>query len=312
MMNYSQLEELRQIFGPRLLEQESLAKYTSARIGGPADTLLVAQSADDLAEIVTRFWMMEIPFEILGGGSNILVSDAGVRGTVIINKARKVVFDTQADPPTVWAESGSNFGVIARQAAQKGLSGLEWAGGIPGTIGGAVFGNAGAHGSEIASNLKLAEILHRKQGRQKWTQEQLSYTYRSSILSQHVGQAVILSALLELSAGNSAQIEAAMDEYLTFRRRTQPPGATMGSMFKNPPDDFAGRLIEAAGLKSASIGGAQISPLHANFFINTGNATAQDVFSLIRRARQAVKQQFNVSLDLEIRLFGDWPEQNDE
>ena len=312
MMNNSQLEELRQIFGPRLREQESLAKYTSARIGGPADTLLVAQSADDLAEIVTRFWMMEIPFEILGGGSNILVSDAGVRGTVIINKARKVVFDTQADPPTVWAESGSNFGVIARQAAQKGLSGLEWAGGIPGTIGGAVFGNAGAHGSEIASNLKLAEILHRKQGRQKWTQEQLSYTYRSSILSQHVGQAVILSALLELSAGNSAQIEAAMDEYLTFRRRTQPPGATMGSMFKNPPDDFAGRLIEAAGLKSASIGGAQISPLHANFFINTGNATAQDVYSLIRRARQAVKQQFNVSLDLEIRLFGDWPEQNDE
>lgn len=303
------LSELRQVFGDRLEENEPLARFTSSRIGGPADYLLTAESADDLAEFVSRLWMMEVPFQMLGGGSNILVSDAGVRGVVILNKARKIEFDLDSRPPTVWAESGSNFGAIARQAAQKGLSGLEWAAGVPGTIGGAVYGNAGAHGGDMTSNLMLAEILHRNHGRQKWTLEQFEYSYRSSVLKQHMGQAVILTATLCLSKGDPVEIEKTLDEHLTFRRKTQPPGATMGSMFRNPLDDFAGRLIDEAGLKGTRVGDAEISPLHGNFFINHGEATAKDVLTLIAQARQMVKEKFDIELELEVQLMGDWAEE---
>jgi UDP-N-acetylmuramate dehydrogenase len=149
------MDQLRDKFGDQLMENEPLAKYTSARIGGPADALLIVQSAADLVQVVSMLWTMDVPFEILGGGSNVLVSDAGVRAVVLLNKARKVVFNQDDDPPTVTAESGSNFGAVARQAAQKDLSGLEWAAGIPGTVGGAVVGNAGAHGGDIASSLVM-------------------------------------------------------------------------------------------------------------------------------------------------------------
>jgi UDP-N-acetylenolpyruvoylglucosamine reductase len=147
-------------FGDHLQYDVLLARYTAARLGGRADILLEVHSAHELADAVGVCWKHDLPFVILGGGSNVLVSDTGVRGLVILNRARQIRFDEQVDPPTVWAESGANFGALARQAAQRGLAGLEWAAGIPGTLGGAVFGNAGAHGSEISGNL-LAEILHR-------------------------------------------------------------------------------------------------------------------------------------------------------
>lgn len=303
------LSELRHVFGDQLQHDEPLARFTSSRIGGPADFLLTAESADDLAEFVSRLWTMDVPFQMLGGGSNVLISDAGIRGVIVLNKARNVEFDPDSSPPTVWAESGSNFGALARQAAQKGMSGLEWAAGIPGTIGGAIFGNAGAHGGDITSNLMLAEILHRNQGRQKWTLDQFEYSYRSSVLKRHMGQAVILSATLRLEKGDPIAIEKTLDENVDFRRKTQPPGASMGSMFKNPPDDFAGRLIEEAGLKGTRVGEAEISSLHGNFFVNHGGATAQDVYTLIRQAAQRVKEKFGIELELEIQLMGDWVEE---
>jgi UDP-N-acetylmuramate dehydrogenase len=283
---------------------QSLAKYTSARIGGPADVLLMAQSAADLEEIVSGLWQLEIPFLILGGGSNMLISDAGVREVVVLNKARKVRFDMET--PSVWAESGSNFGALARQAGRKGLSGLEWAAGIPGTVGGAVVGNAGAHGGDTAGNLMLAEVLHLTQGRQEWSPDDLELAYRSSKLKQQPGEAVVLAASFKLSFGQETLIKEKMEEFLTFRKQTQPPGASMGSMFKNPPGDHAGRLIDAAGLKGTRIGDAQISDLHANFFINHGGASATDVYSLIRKAQQAVMDNFGIQLELEIGLIGDW------
>ena len=300
------MELLEETFGERLLINELLAKYTSARIGGPADVVMIAQSSDDLEDIANKLWEMDVPFHVMGGGSNILVSDAGVRGVVVLNKARKVVFDEDGGSPTVWAESGSSFGGIARQAAQKGLSGLEWAAGIPGTVGGAVVGNAGAHGGDVASILKVAEILQPDVGRQRWTLDQLVFSYRSSVLKSMRGQAVVLSATLKLSHGKPEEIQQRMDEFLAFRRRTQPPGASIGSMFKNPQDDYAGRLIDETGLKGTRIGGAEISTLHANFFINHGSARAQDVYALIQRARQTVLEKLGVELELEIELFGEW------
>ncbi|MBN2502060.1 MAG: UDP-N-acetylmuramate dehydrogenase [Anaerolineales bacterium] len=300
------LEALRAAFKDRLEENAELARYSSARVGGKADALVVVRSADELAEIVSWLWSQDVPFVVLGGGSNVLVSDAGVRELVLLNRARTVRFGGKPGAVALWAESGANFGAIARQAAQKGYSGLEWAGGIPGTVGGAVFGNAGAHGGDVAGNLMMAEILHRTEGQVIWPKERLEFAYRSSWLKRNPGQAVVLSATLRLEQGDPAEIEAKMDEFVAFRRKTQPPGASMGSMFKNPPGDYAGRLIEAAGLKGTQVGGAQISPLHGNFFVNLGEASATDVYALIQQARETVAREFGVELELEIELLGEW------
>jgi UDP-N-acetylmuramate dehydrogenase len=161
------LKTLRAIFGYRVEEGVPLAKYTSARIGGPAELLIVVNNAGELANAAAYLWERETSFIILGGGSNVLVSDAGVSEVVILNHARQVKFEMNGISPSVWAESGANLGSIARQAAARGLSGLEWAVGIPGTIGGAIVGNAGAHGSEIARNLLMAEILHQDHGTER-------------------------------------------------------------------------------------------------------------------------------------------------
>jgi UDP-N-acetylmuramate dehydrogenase len=312
-MRLEDLQALKAAFGERLQEHVSLERITAARIGGPADAFVEVDSADDLAQAASLLWGLNLPFIILGGGSNVLVSDAGVRGVVVLNRARQVRFNEQANPPTVWAESGTNFGKLARQAAQLGLAGLEWAAGIPGTIGGAVVGNAGAHGGDMAGNLLLAEILHHKEGtgsvaseRSLWPVEKMDFTYRNSALKRQPGQAIVLSALLRLERSDPQVIQARIDELVAHRHRTQPPGASMGSMFKNPPGDYAGYLIEAAGLKGHRIGRAQISPLHANFFINLSGATAADIRNLIELARETVFDKFGVKLELEIELVGEW------
>jgi UDP-N-acetylmuramate dehydrogenase len=256
---------------------------------------------------------------VLGSGSNVLISDAGVRGVVLLNQARQVRFDEEGDPPTVWAESGAKIGLLARQAATKGLAGLEWATGIPGTLGGAVVGNAGAHGKDMSSNLMVAEILHLNPlmgmgsslelQKETWSVEQFGYEYRSSILKRKTLEAVVLVVLLRLERSDPKTVQERMDAYTEHRRRTQPPGASMGSMFKNPPGDYAGRLIEAAGLKGKSIGEAQISSLHANFFVNNGNASASDIYALIQLAQKRVAEKMGVRLELEIELVGDWSSQ---
>jgi len=236
-----------------------------------------------------------------------------VRGLVILNRASKVRFHEQADPPFVWAESGVNFGALARRAARRGLAGLEWAAGIPGTLGGAVVGNAGAHGGDMAGSLRLAEILHPslsgQEGgfqREEWSVDRFEYSYRSSSLKRRPSEAVVVSASFSLERSTPSAVQARIDEFVDYRRRTQPPGASLGSIFKNPPGDYAGRLVEAAGLKGKQIGEAQISTVHANFFINLGQATARDYFALLQLARETVAQKMNVDLEPEIELFGDW------
>ena len=307
------LEVLKNAYGDRVLKDVPLSRYTAARIGGRADALLEVTLVEDLVEMVGLCWKNQIPYTIVGGGSNLLVSDSGFRGLIILNRARQVRFEEDTLPPRVRAESGASLGVIARMAAQRGLGGLEWAAGIPGTLGGAVFGNAGAHGSDISNNLLLAEILHRLDYRseikpvvEEWAVDRLAYGYRSSMLKRQPGKGVILSAVLKLERSVPQVVQGKLDELAAYRRRTQPPGASLGSMFKNPPGDYAGRLIEAAGLKGLRIGDAQISTLHANFFINLGQAHAADVYELIRIARQAVFDKFGVSLELEIERIGEW------
>ena len=300
------MEALRATFGEQLQLDASLARYTSARIGGRADALLIVQSVDELVSAVSQLWESEAEFTLLGGGSNVLVSDDGVRGLVLLNKARKILFREDSEGIIVTAESGANFGAVARKAAQKGFSGLEWAAGIPGTVGGAVFGNAGAHDGDVQGSLRVADILHHSKGKQSWTLEDLVFSYRSSALKRNPGTAVVMTAVFNLQQASPEITEEKMDSYLRQRRETQPPGASMGSMFKNPTGDYAGRLIDAAGLKGTHIGAAQISPLHANFFINHGDASATDVLRLIELAREKVHKEFGVELELEIELVGEW------
>ena len=318
------LELLRDVFGDRMSQNVVLAPYTSARVGGVADVFVVASTSGELAATISHLWEADIPYLLLGGGSNILISDAGVRGVVVYNRSRQVMFDEDIEIPQVWAESGVNFGRLARQAADRGLGGLEWAAGIPGTVGGAVAGNAGAHGGDVAGSLLMAEILHRDISghsdagllrkntakidfrREQWPVDRLEYAYRTSVLKSHPNTAVVLSASFRLQRSDPAVIKARMDEFRAYRRLAQPPGASMGSMFKNPPGDHAGRLIEAAELKGKRVGEVEISALHANFFINRGGATAKDVLNMIQMAQEEVEKKFGTKLELEIQLVGQW------
>lgn len=303
-LTHQQWQTLALIAGERLQQDVPLARLTAARVGGCADALVAVDSVELLAETTTRLWEAGLPFVLLGGGSNVLVSDAGVREVVVLNQAREIRLDTGT--LSVWAASGAGFGQMARKVSARGYHGLEWAAGIPGSVGGAVYGNAGAHGGDVAGNLLVAEILHPSQGRVSWTVDQMGYAYRSSILKRARTKAVILSARFGFKLDSAVNPRELVATYGAQRKRTQPPGASMGSMFKNPPGDYAGRLIEQAGLKGTRIGGAEISSLHANFFICHPGARAADIRALLERVQHQVVDQFGIELSLEIELLGEW------
>jgi UDP-N-acetylmuramate dehydrogenase len=290
--------------GDKVKENVSLAPYTSARIGGPVDIFIIAESADDLARIIKLLQNQEMEYLILGGGSNVLVSDKGVRGAVVMNRAKGVRFHN-GDQPSVTVESGVIFSNLANRCAAKGFAGLEWAATIPGTIGGAVYGNAGAFGGDMAGNLIWAELLT-ENGREKFTAEQMGYGYRTSILKRGELDGIVLAAALRLRNSTKEEVTTNIEQFSAHRKATQPPGASMGSMFKNPNGDYAGKVIEAAGLKGTRIGNAEISPLHGNFFINHDNTKAEDIRALIELVLKTVQEKQGVELELEVELVGEW------
>ncbi len=295
-------------FPDRLLRHEPMSRHTVARLGGPADYLYVArESTDELVEVAMNAWSDEIPLRVLGGGANVLVSDDGVRGLVLIDDVDEVTFGDWHDGRNVAATGGTGLAVLARKCQAQGLAGLEWAVSVPGKVGGAVVNNAGAHGGDMKFNLCEAVVLDQARGVQLMTTEDLAYSYRTSSLKARTErQFVVLMAMFALEHRDPAVIQHKMDEFIAYRKKTQPPGASLGSIFKNPPGDYAGRLIEMAGLKGHSIGGAQISPIHANFFINTGSATSRDYYGLIEHARAVVQEKCGVKLELEVELIGGW------
>jgi UDP-N-acetylmuramate dehydrogenase len=195
---------------------------------------------------------------------------------------------------------------MARILSSRGFGGFEWAAGIPGTVGGAIYGNAGAHSKDVAGCLIMAEILHRDLGKVDLLPEEMSISYRSSAIKRCEIDGIILSAKFRVERSSIDTTKRLIEEFSQYRRRTQPSGASLGSMFKNPPGDFAGRLIEQAGLKGTRIGGAVISPVHANFFITDVDTSADDIYALIQRVREVVHKKFGVLLELEIELIGDW------
>lgn len=302
----SSIDELHAIFGDRIQEYVPLSNYTTARVGGKADGLLILHSIDEIKKAACCLWEQKIPFHILGTGANVLISDAGLRGVVLINRANTIKMDTHSESPTVWAESGAILANVAKRSALQGLSGLEWAALIPGTVGGAVYGNAGANDGNMQGSLILAEILHPQHSIESWSCEQLDFNYRSSRFKRNPGQGIILAARIQLAFSTRKKVEARMKSLSRYRHQTQPPGACMGSMFKNPPGDYAGRLIEASGLKGTRIGEVVISSKHANFFINEGAASATDYWKLIKLTKRTVQEKFDVELELEIELLGNW------
>jgi len=292
-------------WGLSLERDVPLARFTTARIGGPADALVIVEDVPALADVVWGAWADGIPVTLLGGGSNVLIADRGVRGLVVLNRARAWRFETDG---RVWAASGVLLPTLARLCAERGWAGLEWAIGVPGTVGGAVVGNAGAHGGDIAGCLEAAELLVPGSGIETWQAEQLALGYRTSRLKVWPAEPrpVVLAARFALRPEDPAAILERMAAFNAYRRRTQPGGASIGSMFRNPPGDYAGRLIEAAGLKGARRGGIVISPLHANFFINEGNGTAADVRALMAEVQRRVWERFGVWLEPEIEFLGEW------
>jgi UDP-N-acetylmuramate dehydrogenase len=294
--------------GPeRVRAAEPLACYTFYRIGGPADLFVCVESAGELAAVVTLARENGVPCFVLGAGSNVLVSERGVRGLVVENQARAVTWTERGDQALVTAESGASLSRLARQTARQGWAGLAWACGIPGTVGGAVVQNAGAHGSCMADVLQSVTILDDGNVTRRMPVGKLEMVYRGSIFKRKSGwKWAVLSAEMALGRGDPAELASRIADYDAWRRAHQPAGASCGSVFKNPPGDYAGRLIEAAGLKGERSGGAEIASLHANFFVNTGGATADDVMALISRVRHEVRLRFGVALELEIELAGEW------
>ena len=245
----------------------------------------------------------DVPFFLLGGGSNVLLADAGVDGLVLEVRARRVTIQQGG---TLVAEAGANLAGVARTAIGEGLAGLEWAVSIPGTVGGAVVGNVGAHDGCIADRLVRATLLMPDGLVDSYPVDWFQYGYRQSrIKGQTMSpDVVVLSAEFLLEPGDPTALTAKAEVFLSARRASQPREASVGSIFKNPPGDFAGRLAEAAGLKGKRVGQAQVSPDHANFIVNLNGATAADVCRLIRLVQETVEERFHVSLVPEIVFLG--------
>jgi len=286
---------------------EPLSKHTSYGIGGPADYLTTVKGIEQLCAWVALARELEQPFMVWGRGTNLLVADGGYRGLVILNRCLGYSLDRTSR--RVYAEAGVVLARLARQTAKSGSGGLEWAVGVPGTIGGAVVNNAGAYGGEIARVVRRVSILDRKGQIQELRPEELALGYRTSCFKAATHRNdIILSADLQLVPEETDVLEERTLRFTALRQAAQPRERSAGSVFKNPPGRSAGQLIEEAGLRGTRIGDAQISHQHANYIVNTGRAKAAEVLKLINLAKERVNQLFGVELELEIELIGDWRE----
>ena len=290
----------------------ALAPYTSLKIGGPADLFARPQGPRELSRLLSAAYELGVPWLLVGGGSNMLIADGGVRGLAIkverdATRHRNSADVLAEDETSVHlrCEAGLPSAGLARWTAGLGWTGLEWACGIPGTIGGAAAGNAGAYGGDMDAIVERV-LAWFPDGERILAHGELGYGYRTSRFKRSAEPAAILSVDLRLARADQHDCLARIEANERSRRERQPTERSCGSVFKNPPGDHSGRLIEAAGLKGVAVGGAQISEKHGNFFVNRGGATAADVVGLVRVARERVLQAFGVRLEIEILLAGDW------
>lgn len=299
------LARLRRIASART--DAPLARHTTFGIGGPADIFVTVRSAQQLADVTIAVRGAGVPLFVLGSGSNILIGDRGVRGVVIDNQAKAIDGPAERDGAlTVIAESGASFAALARHLARDGYGGFEWACGIPGSLGGAVVYNAGAYGGSLSDVLLAVTILDAANETRRLPASDLGLSYRTSaVLRGEIPGCVVLSVELAVTRGEPAALLAKIAAIDADRLAAQPRGRTGGSTFKNPPGHHAWELIDAVGLRGHRIGGARISEKHCNFFMNTGDATAADVFALMQEARRRVRERFGIELENEVELIGE-------
>lgn len=279
---------------------ESLKKHTTYGIGGPADLMIFPKSKQDLIKVIEIINENKIQLTILGSGSNVLVSDNGIRGAVI--SLKNSLKQIEVDENILYAECGTMLGKIVKHAVKNNLIGLENLNGVPGTLGGALIMNAGAWGGEISENLIHVEVINSKSEIQKIQKKDLNFSYRQSSFNK---DDILLSAKFNLKKADKDIIKENFIEAQSGRKKSQPLNKrSAGSLFKNPKNNSAGKLLDEAGLKGFSIGDAKISEKHANFFINDGDATSKDMLMLIKKAHKEVKDKFNVNLSLEVKLMG--------
>jgi UDP-N-acetylmuramate dehydrogenase len=281
----------------------SLAPHTSLRVGGAAEFFVQAHSADEFQAGLQWARSHEVPVRVIGGGSNLLVSDAGVDGLVI----RAASTRWAVDELVLRADAGVTIANLARRLAKQGLGGLEWAANVPGTVGGACVNNAGAFGGDTASCLLSASVVDADGRSLLLRTDELRYAYRTSELKRRaLGDVAVAQVEFRLQPSTPAHADGLVKEFNAQRMRSQPRISSAGSVFANPSGDYSGRLIEACGLKGVAVGGAQISEQHANFIVNRGSATALDVFALMARTQRVVFDGTGVWLRPEIELFGRW------
>ena len=280
---------------------EKLSEYVNFKVGGPADILLIPNSTEQVIKSIKICKENNIPFYLIGNGSNILVRDGGFRGVVLSLKNVKNIY---VDGEKIEAECGVMLKEVSDKAIENSLTGFEFACGIPGTIGGAVFMNAGAYDGEISKVIESAEVIDENCNIIRLSREELDFGYRSSLVMKK--GYTVLSAVFKLEKGQVKTIKELIEDLTNKRESKQPleyPSA--GSTFKRPTGYFAGKLIQDAGLKGYSIGGAAVSEKHSGFVINKGNATAKDITDLIKHIQDEVKKQFGVDLHPEVRIIGE-------
>lgn len=296
------ISQLKELNIGKVKENEPLANHTTIKIGGPADILIEPSSVENLQKVMELINQHQVKWRAIGRGSNLLVSDKGIEGVVI--KLGSGLDELEVDGTELTVGGGYSLVRLSTFISKQGLSGLEFASGIPGSVGGAVYMNAGAHGSDISKILTKAFILF-EDGKLEWiSNEEMEFSYRTSVL-QNKRPGIVINAVFQLAEGNKEKIQSEMKKNKDYRKDTQPwnfPCA--GSIFRNPLPNYAGRLIEEAGLKGHSIGGAKISEMHGNFIVNSGNATAQDVLDLIQFVKDKIYENKGVKMETEVEIIG--------
>jgi UDP-N-acetylmuramate dehydrogenase len=295
-------ETLQRLF-PAAKFDEPLKRYTAWKIGGPADALLEPSSADELIEAIKNAREHDIPVTVLGGGTNVLVLDGGIRGLTL--RIARALNSVEIDGTSVVADAGVLYPVLANVTAGKGLEGLEFGTGIPGTVGGAVYMNAGAYGGETRDVLTWADV-YKPEGEtaERVSNADLELSYRRSALHEHPDW-VVLRVAYALRTGDSEELKARIKEFRSQRMNGSPNRPSCGSTFKRPEGDYPGRVIEAAGLKGTKVGQIEVSPVHANYFVNHGGGTAEDALRLIEYVKGTVKERLGVKLELEVKILGE-------
>lgn len=303
-LNIEEILEKSKLNKENLYYDEPMAKHTSFKIGGPADVFIKVDNIEELKETLDLSKKNQIPLTIIGNGSNLLVTDKGIRGITAKLNLKDIEIKNENNKQIIKVEAGVPVGLLAQKLLKEEITGFEELSGIPGTIGGAVIMNAGAHGKELKDILKKVTAMDYNGNIHEFTNEKCLFSYRNSRFQKE--KYIILQATLELEKGNSTEIKEKMDEYMQFRKEKQPieyPNA--GSTFKRGEDFVTAKLIDEAGLKGYKVGGAQVSEKHAGFIVNVDNATAKDVIELTDYIKEKIEEKFGKKINLEIQIIGE-------